>query len=251
MKKILMATVLATISVAASAETKTNATGKVRRPMREVIAERRAKAGGMIEAPVTGKVVRVVNAQKIVKTEELNAIIGKIRDLARLPIVLEDGKAVDYAAMRDSTEGAVMLLTDDPKYPTILVAPENAWSAVGVAKLASDEPDARRLSERMEKEMWRALCMSLGSANAIFQPCLLRTIRTLKQLDYCANKVPSPEPLGKLEDAAKEFGVLRLRSVTYKNACFEGWAPAPTSEVQKAIYEGVKNGTIKPYVPAK
>lgn len=219
--------------------------------LREKIAERHAKAGGMIEAPVTGQRVFVVNKQSRVKAAAISEIVAKIRDVAKLPIEMNDNVSGDISSRIDAKEGAVILLVDDAVSPSVLVAPENAWCSINVGMLAKDEPTERRLKARTEKEMWRGLCMALGASNAIFQPCLMRTIRSLKDLDYCSNEIPSPEPLGKLEDAAKEFGIMRLRSVTYKTACFEGWAPAPTNDVQKAIYDGVKDGSIKPSTPKK
>ena len=237
---------LVALTVTAAEPVAADAAAKPRKSLREKIAERQALAGGMVEAPVTGQVIRVVNDQTRLSVAELEAIVARIRAVARLPIVLDGQGGGELQGRLDAREGAVLLLTERPGYPRVLVAPENAWSAVNVAQLAADEPASRRLAERTEKEMWRALCMSLGASNAIFQPCLMRTIRSLKDLDYCASEIPSPEPMGKLEDAAKVFGIERLRSVTYKTACFEGWASAPTNDLQRGIYEGVKNGTITP-----
>ena len=38
----------------------------------------------------------------------------------------------------------------------------------------------------------------------------------------------------------KGIGVKPARRTTYKRACQEGWAPAPTNAYQKAIWEQVK-----------
>ena len=35
----------------------------------------------------------------------------------------------------------------------------------------------------------------------------------------------------------KPFGVTPALMVTYRKACTEGWAPAPTNDIQKAIWE--------------
>ena len=40
-------------------------------------------------------------------------------------------------------------------------------------------------------------------------------------------------------DYMKPLGVLPAQRATYLKACEEGWAPAPTNDVQKAIWEKV------------
>ena len=36
------------------------------------------------------------------------------------------------------------------------------------------------------------------------------------------------------------MGITPYRRTTYREACQEGWAPQPTNDVQKAIWEQVK-----------
>ena len=43
-----------------------------------------------------------------------------------------------------------------------------------------------------------------------------------------------------ISHALPQMGIPQIRRVSYKNACEEGWAPAPTNEFQKAIWEKVK-----------
>ena len=39
-------------------------------------------------------------------------------------------------------------------------------------------------------------------------------------------------------------GIPTLRHGTYRSACEHGWAPAPTNDVQKAIWEEAKKATV-------
>ena len=41
------------------------------------------------------------------------------------------------------------------------------------------------------------------------------------------------------EKYMEKCGVTPLRIATYRQACREGWAPAPTNDVQKAIWDKV------------
>ena len=50
----------------------------------------------------------------------------------------------------------------------------------------------------------------------------------------------SPESYTKISTFMKDVGYLTARRDTYYGACREGWAPAPTNDVQKAIFDQVK-----------
>ena len=46
--------------------------------------------------------------------------------------------------------------------------------------------------------------------------------------------------LDKVQRTADLCGIGRYRVVTYKKACIEGWAPAPTNDAQRVFYEQAK-----------
>ena len=48
------------------------------------------------------------------------------------------------------------------------------------------------------------------------------------------------EEFYKMIDEAHRRGVRSVRLASYRQACREGWAPAPTNDVQRAIFEQVK-----------
>ena len=62
----------------------------------------------------------------------------------------------------------------------------------------------------------------------------------MKDLDAIPLLQPGPEPNNKMIDEAHRRGVQSARFTTYRQACREGWAPAPTNDLQKAIWEEVK-----------
>ena len=47
-------------------------------------------------------------------------------------------------------------------------------------------------------------------------------------------------------DYMKPLGVLPAQRATYMKACQEGWAPPPTNDVQKAVWEKVHAIPDKP-----
>jgi hypothetical protein len=150
-------------------------------------------------------------------------------------------------AKRDDTTAAVILVGDrGADAPRILVAPEEGWAAVNTEALAADGATGSNYNLRVTKEMWRALAIMLGASDSMFQPCLLAPVHSLADLDGLGCVVPSPEPFGKMARNAIALGCQRQYRATYKRACVEGWAPAPTNDVQKAIWEEVHRLPTEP-----
>ena len=50
---------------------------------------------------------------------------------------------------------------------------------------------------------------------------------------------PGPASHNALMDAARAHGIGLVRLATYRTACIEGWAPPPTNDVQRTIWERV------------
>ena len=66
------------------------------------------------------------------------------------------------------------------------------------------------------------------------------TEKTLALSDAIKADMPCPEPFNRMIMSATALGAYVKRRTSYHKACEEGWAPAPTNEVQKAIWEQVK-----------
>ena len=63
---------------------------------------------------------------------------------------------------------------------------------------------------------------------------------TIKDVDDLATEMISPEGAGAMTSCLAKMGVRPYVKSNYKKACREGWAPAPTNEFKKVIYEKVK-----------
>lgn len=68
---------------------------------------------------------------------------------------------------------------------------------------------------------------------------MLVPFTSLKELDRIPVLQPCPEPFNKMIDSAKAYGINTIAIATYRTACQQGWAPAPTNDVQKAIWDEV------------
>ena len=207
-------------------------------------AERIRYNGGWVFSDPTGKVVRVVNAQKIVPASTLDPMIEGFKVAMGLTLFkMEAGETGLFPAVKRgfATEktGAVLALVDDPDAPRILCAPEESWAAVNVRALVVDNPNPETLKKRVVKEAWRSLAIALGASDTMYRPCLLSPTHSLADLDANVSMVVCPEPFPKIMDNAEALGICRVRQTSYRKACYEGWAPAPTNDYQKAIWDMV------------
>ncbi len=234
MKRLVIASILVALSVAAAiADDKPrtrNLTGEQRRAKR---AAKIKAEGGLVTKPYDGRYVVIENAQTIVAQDDLMPKGSGIDDLFGFPVkyVAKGGRA-DKTALH-------ITVSQDPGAPTLLVAPEIPWAQVNVKALGADGAKHDVVVARTQKEIWRAFMMCCGAANSNMSPCVMRTICSLGDLDSQTVRIPCPEPMMKVLNAGQNLGLKRPEQKTYKQACEEGWAPDPTNDVQKAIRESV------------
>lgn len=206
---------------------------------REEIAARRAKAiklanekaGGFVTQAVTGNVIRVSNTSAKVQNWMLDKILEEMRSNLDVPVVISTDKSVKTAFLLE--------VKDAGDAPAILIAPENAWAQVNVSALEKGNPDQKTLNGRVIKECWRALGLALGAGYSTYQPDLMDLITDSTQLDAIQPLSPCPASYNMMMTTAQRIGVQRVRRATYRAACKQGWAPAPTNDLQRAIWEEV------------
>lgn len=203
------------------------------------------KMGGIVEVERDGKKIEVCNLQKRVDASVIEETLKKMRSLTMLPFFRtdeapgEEGLSGKAAKLLSGKTGAVIFIIDQPATETILVAPEQRWASVNVSALA-ENADAGRLAERTNKEIWRAAVILLASSNSMAQPCLMQPITSLSELDRISMTTTTPEPFAKMATTSKAYGINPVQRGLYYIACQEGWAPAPTNDVQRTIWNRVK-----------
>jgi len=206
-----------------------------------------AAEGGLLQRPIVGKVIRVMTKTNKISVAELEEITKEITHLLGYAV-----ECVDGDALTNKRTGCLIVVNEQEKGPTLLVAPEEPWASVNVKNLMADNPSPELLKTRIKKEIWRAFGYAMGAANSNMQPCLMRPIYGLKDLDAEKVAILCPEPLSGITMSANRLDIAQSRMCTYKHACEEGWAPAPTNEVQKAVAAAVKAEAIKnPTKPIK
>ena len=224
-------------------------------------ARKAAKFGGMIQRPNAhpGKFV-FVNAQGRVAASNLTETVGFLKKMLHANIVLEDGKPVTAttagAAREEAKADVAIFLVDDKVMPDMmLVSPEGKWAIVNVTALMADGTAQPYAAARLNKEMVRAFAYVAGGCGSEFAGNLLDHIVRPDQLDSYAEARPPMDVMAKVSRRLPQLGVTPQRMTTYQQACKEGWAPPPTNDVQKTIWNEVRQLPAKPikieFDPAK
>lgn len=237
MSIVLAASVLAATGVSAPEKKRYSLEEKQARRAARIAAD-----GGLLDRPINGKVVRIKVETNKISLADVEKEAEMMR--RRLSVCVEVGG-------KDSESkceiGAYVLLADQgEKVPTLLCAPEENWSTVNVTRLLAGAPDAETLRARIIKELWRGLAYALGAANAVQQPCVMRPITRPAELDMHQVATVSPTPLMSMRFTAQTLGFAKGGQTSYLRACQEGWAPAPTNDIQKAIWDKAHEVPTKP-----
>ena len=201
-------------------------------------AEVDKRTGGRIVKPGTqqGEIVYADCQTRIPKAwiEESVAYFAKE---TRFKISLKGGTSFDLN--NPKIEGnATLFIIDDASLPTILVAPENRWAFVNVAPIAKEERPAF-FEARVKKELSRGFAYLCGAANSQFPRALTRGIVNHADLDKNPDLSLPVDVIQRFKGYMETLDVRPAIMTTYKKACQEGWAPAPTNDIQKAIWDKV------------
>ncbi len=205
-----------------------------------------AKVGGFLQVPAAGPSVTLINCQSRVGRGELEGVLAAMRRNTRLGYAYverpgAEGVRAAGEALASTNVAAVIALVDVADYPPLLVAPEARWAVVNVAALAGGGAAREVVEARARKEVWRALGYVMGAANSNFKSCVLKPVFKPEELDAIQIETLCPEPFGKMMQQAQALGMRPAAQVTYRKACEEGWAPAPTNELQKAVWQEVRD----------
>lgn len=198
--------------------------------------------GGKVERPGSqkGKVV-FINTTDIAE-KHLKAVGDTFTQ--GFPIKIEYAKATaakPRELMKSVGANVAIVIVENEDDPPMLVAPEEGWAVVNVTKLAQGLPDnalkSAMLNTRVRKELIRAFSIVSGGFGSPFKGSVINAAR-VEDLDACEEMVPYDTTL-LYPKHLEGFGVTPREEVWYRNACKFGWAPAPTNDYQKAIWDKI------------
>ncbi len=197
------------------------------------------RTGGKIKTPGVqkGRIV-YVNVQKRAPAEWLKQNAEIFAQTASISIDVEDG---EFSFPSPKLHGeASLFVIDDEKMPSILHAPEQKWCVVNVAPLAKGAGEKTQFfAARVQKELTRGFSLLAGAQDSNYPDSLMGCVTDAEALDHFVDCRLPVDVLGRFAPYIAGYGVTPYVLVTYKKACEEGWAPAPTNDVQKAIWDKV------------
>ena len=212
-------------------------------------AQYRRTGGHLIKkGTFTGKIA-FIDTQDAVPFAVAEKTAKLFADTVEINVVAEKAvKGRPEDLLKASGAAVAVIIVNDDTTPAMLLAPEDRWGIVNVAKLVDDLPSDNAKSKfrptRAGKEMVRAFSLLCGGGSSQF-PGNMMNAPTLRQLDLTVDTIPM-DMVGYYQEYLKALGVTPREFTTYKRACREGWAPNPTNEVQQAIWNKVHQIPDKP-----
>ncbi len=255
--KLILASVLCASCVFAQGEDKAEQNGpkEVFRDAHRAAAQeaRYRETGGYLDVIPDGPAITIVDARKVpdlvVPTRVKDVVNGMFKLAASNEVVALDEKecpvtqAVEIRK-RDKALLVVMLTNYGKDKPALTIFPEERVALVNADK-ATEFVKGDEANIRLIKECWRGIGFISGAGFANNDASVMQPIGSPLELDTISWQVINPLALNQVNKFLKKYGAQRGRRTTYIRACEEGWAPAPTNDVQKAIWEAAKTNKVE------
>lgn len=135
-----------------------------------------------------------------------------------------------------NANGAIFFCWDEECDLPLIYAPDQQWVRVNV-RLLKDGVSDIIYKDRVLKQAVRGFAYVAGSAGSASGEGLMN-VTSVRKLDTVEAELMS-DVLSSIEGSLRNIGVTPWERVTYIKAVREGWAPSPTNEYQKAIWDEV------------
>ena len=182
-----------------------------------------------------GKIV-FVNAQKDENvTKWAGEHVSYIGEFLRITTEIKNGT---FDLQKPDLQGdATVFIVDDEKLPMSLVACEAKWAMVNVNSLKTDKPVFHEA--RVKKMIIRVFSTLCGAACSQYPHSYTSSATKAEDVDTFATTEFVVDVAAKIPRYIEAFGVRQGLYYPYSRACKEGWAPAPTNDLQKATWNRV------------
>ena len=242
-----MKTIILTLAsfVAFCAVANTNSVKKVSPEKRGEIYMR--KFGGFVKDPKSGKgCIAIVNAQSLLSVDEISTVVSNIHKNMKYNLILKNKNGCKGIPTKDEVVkfgfDVAVFIMDDYSLPVLLAAPDDRWALVNVRKIKEGTKDdalgKRLFALRSRGEIMRAFALACGIGTSSY-PGNLYGVTCVEELDTTNVDATIMDVVQRCGAWLSKIGVTPERQVMYLRACREGWAPAPTNEYQKAIWDKV------------
>ena len=217
----------------------------------EIQAARMARTGGFVTRREPGAAVAIIDARPAGRTNDweelkrdMESFCGVPFEFRTAPIGKRDTpfKIARAALSAKPAAGVAIVLSEEgADAPGMSVYPEDRMALVNATRVCADAPTPEIAERRIATQLWRAVCFAAGGINTRSPHCALSsTVLAPEDIDTLSARMPNPEACAQVEASAGKLGLGKVRTVTYRAACLQGWAPAPTNDHQRAIWDEVK-----------
>ena len=207
------------------------------------------KTGGYVIKPNSRiGTVAVIDTQMKVAGAEFEKVAKELSDQLKMNFTyVKAEKGAPEELLKNSKAKYAVIVTDDAAAPASLVALEDNWATMNVAKMGrglKGDAVGKFLTSRCRKELSRLLAILCGGTASQF-PGNVMDVKKLEDLDLAVEGLPF-DKIRAMEEFLKYNGFQAEVRATYRKACQEGWAAQPTNEIQKAVWNEVYTMPDKP-----
>ena len=201
-----------------------------------------ARVGGRVTKPGSCKgSIGIVNVQEKVDKSVIEATVKVIRDVAPYNIRVVEGKLSGYptkSAVSACGFDIAIYVVDNADKPDLVVAPDDRWALVNVMPLSEGLTVEKKslLEKRLRGQVMRAFAMVCGAATSQY-PGNIHNATSVSDLDSLNPDQMIHDVMQRVRKNLTSIGITEPYVAVYKKAAAEGWAPPPTNEVQKAIWD--------------
>ena len=187
------------------------------------------KTGGFVVRKSEGKIF-FINCQSKISDEEIKKRVDRIQFVLKYPCELKKG-SWKFGESNPPDAKIAIYIVDDKTLPMSLVAVEAGWGVINTSTLDTNI--------RFSKELTRVFCLTAGAADSPVKTSPMQTVRKSADLDKLMTDGFTFDMASSINENLQALGMAPARKIPYIKACQEGWAPAPTNEYQKAIWDKV------------
>ena len=242
MKRIVAVGIVLSASLALAQSVGTTTNGLTASQKEKLRLEKR---GGMITVPPVGPEIKIIDARKDVGPAA-EIVVSDLQKVIRLNADKMVAEAADEECpfslgSRAVAEGALLAVVianvGDAK-PMLCLAPEERVAVVNAERLGKGV-GAVELEKRLVKEIWRAIGIIGGAGVSPQNLDVMKPVYAPSDLDAIREVRLNAQSLFLMNGFFRRFSVEQGGEMTYRAAVTLGRAPAPTNDIQRAVWDRV------------
>lgn len=204
--------------------------------------------GGMVKLAGKGQLA-VVDCRSGIDWDQMKPVFKAFDQAFHVQVVHLKDNAFSVetasAAVAKTKSNAALFVGNINAYPMSLSAPEAKWAFVNVAPLHKDN---KNFVKRCSVLLMRGIYRALGSDTSSAPKSCLTPIHSPSDLDEISDLDVAMDTYMSVCQSLESLGIVPIEYGSYQDACEMGVAPAPTNDIQKAIWDKVHQLPTKPLV---